>query len=238
MGGEALAAARLDWRGVGGDRAHALLDRRGSRGPLADGPAGAAAAGLVGHHPDAPDDRLDPADPPPPRLRAPDGTAWGWDDPAWTTPWPPISAWPWAATSTWRASRTSRRRSWSPRRRPGGRSPRPWPPGRAAALPHQPAPGAGRAGVRRGALGGRPAPGRRGHPGLRPPLRLLRDPDPRPRRPEPLAGAAALAAPPPRGPVRGQRPGGGWGTVRVGDPVTGSRSRPPPAEPRPATGGM
>src|SRR5918993_1223609 len=32
-------------------------------------------------YPEAPDDRLDPADPPPPSLRAPDGREWGWDDP-------------------------------------------------------------------------------------------------------------------------------------------------------------
>ena len=31
LGGEALAAARLDWRGLGGDRAYALLDRREGR---------------------------------------------------------------------------------------------------------------------------------------------------------------------------------------------------------------
>jgi hypothetical protein len=32
-------------------------------------------------YPDAPDDRLDPADPPPPTVTAPDGTRWAWDDP-------------------------------------------------------------------------------------------------------------------------------------------------------------
>jgi uncharacterized protein YcbX len=31
LGGEALAAARLDRCGLGGDRAYALLDRRGGR---------------------------------------------------------------------------------------------------------------------------------------------------------------------------------------------------------------
>ena len=31
LGGEALGAARLDWRGLGGDRAHALLDVREGR---------------------------------------------------------------------------------------------------------------------------------------------------------------------------------------------------------------
>jgi uncharacterized protein len=82
MGGERLAAARLDWRGLGGDRAHALLDLREGR----DGRwlTVRQAPGLLAWsaaYPDAPDDRLDPADPPRPSLRAPDGTVWGWDDP-------------------------------------------------------------------------------------------------------------------------------------------------------------
>jgi uncharacterized protein YcbX len=82
LGGEALAAARLDWRGLGGDRAYALLDRREGRDGRwltvrqAPGMLAWSAA-----YPDAPDDRLDPADPPPPTLRGPDGRLWGWDDP-------------------------------------------------------------------------------------------------------------------------------------------------------------
>jgi uncharacterized protein YcbX len=82
LGGEALAAARLDWRGLGGDRAHALLDRREGRDGRwltvrqAPGMLAWSAA-----YPDAPDDRLDPADPPPPTLHGPDGRVWGWDDP-------------------------------------------------------------------------------------------------------------------------------------------------------------
>jgi uncharacterized protein len=82
MGGEALAAARLDWRGVGGDRAHALLDRRpGREGRWLTVRQAPGLLAWSAAYPDAPDDRLDPADPPPPRLRAPDGAAWGWDDP-------------------------------------------------------------------------------------------------------------------------------------------------------------
>jgi uncharacterized protein len=82
MGGEALAAARLDWRGVGGDRAHALLDRReGREGRWLTVRQAPRLLAWSAAYPDAPDDRLDPADPPPPRLRAPDGTVWGWDDP-------------------------------------------------------------------------------------------------------------------------------------------------------------
>jgi uncharacterized protein YcbX len=81
-GGEALAAARLDRRGVGGDRAHALLDRReGREGRWLTVRQAPRLLAWAAAYPDAPDDRLDPADPPPPRLLAPDGTAWGWDDP-------------------------------------------------------------------------------------------------------------------------------------------------------------
>ena len=82
LGGERLAAARLDWRGLGGDRAHALLDRREGREDrwLTIRQAPRLLAWSAAYR-EAPDDRLDPADPPPPTLRAPDGTAWAWDDP-------------------------------------------------------------------------------------------------------------------------------------------------------------
>jgi uncharacterized protein YcbX len=82
LGGEALGAARLNWRGLGGDRAHALLDPREGRGgrwlTIRQAPQMLAWSAA---YPEAPDDQLDPADPPPPTLRAPDGTVWGWDDP-------------------------------------------------------------------------------------------------------------------------------------------------------------
>jgi uncharacterized protein YcbX len=82
LGGEALAAARLDRCGLGGDRAYALLDRRGGREgrwvTIRQAPRMLAWSAA---YPDAPDDRLDPAAPPPPRLRAPDGRRWDWDDP-------------------------------------------------------------------------------------------------------------------------------------------------------------
>ena len=82
LGGEALGAARLDWRGLGGDRAHALLDRReGREGRWLTVRQAPRMLAWSAAYPDAPDDRLDPADPPPPSLRAPDGTVWGWDDP-------------------------------------------------------------------------------------------------------------------------------------------------------------
>src|SRR5215211_211596 len=82
LGGERLDAARLDWRGVGGDRAHALLDlREGREGRWLTVRQAPRMLAWSAAYPDAPDDRLDPADPPPPSLRAPDGTVWGWDDP-------------------------------------------------------------------------------------------------------------------------------------------------------------
>ena len=82
LGGEALGAARLDWRGVGGDRAYALLDQReGREGRWLTVRQAPRMLAWSAAYPDAPDDRLDPADPPPPSLRGPDGRAWGWDDP-------------------------------------------------------------------------------------------------------------------------------------------------------------
>jgi uncharacterized protein len=82
FGGEALAAARLDWRGLGGDRAHALLDlREGREGRWLTVRQAPRMLAWSATYPDAPDDHLDPADPPPPTVAAPDGIRWGWDDP-------------------------------------------------------------------------------------------------------------------------------------------------------------
>jgi uncharacterized protein len=82
LGGEPLAAARLGWRGLGGDRAHALLDRRAGReGRWLTVRQAPRMLAWSAAYPDAPDDRLDPGRPPPPTLRAPDGTVWAWDDP-------------------------------------------------------------------------------------------------------------------------------------------------------------
>ena len=82
LGGEALAAARLDWRGLGGDRAYALLDRReGREGRWVTIRQAPQMLAWSAAYPEAPDDRLDPADPPPPTLHGPGGHRWGWDDP-------------------------------------------------------------------------------------------------------------------------------------------------------------
>jgi uncharacterized protein YcbX len=81
MGGEAVDALRIDGRGAGGDRTHALFDlHRGAPRRLTARQAPrmlAWAAAYPGH----PDDALDPAAPPAPRLTAPDGRAFAWDDP-------------------------------------------------------------------------------------------------------------------------------------------------------------
>jgi uncharacterized protein len=83
LGGEQLAAARLDRHGLGGDRTYALLDRReGRQDRWVTARQAPRMLAWSAAYPDAPDDRLDPAQPPPPTLRAPDGTRWGWDDPA------------------------------------------------------------------------------------------------------------------------------------------------------------
>jgi uncharacterized protein len=82
LGGEALEAARLDWRGLGGDRAHALLDlRKGREGRWLTVRQAPRLLAWSAAYPEAPGDRLDPADPPPPTLRGPDGRRWRWDDP-------------------------------------------------------------------------------------------------------------------------------------------------------------
>jgi uncharacterized protein len=82
MAGERLRAARLDGRGVGGDRTHALLDAGdGQPGRLLTASRAPRLLAWAAAYPDAPDDALDPDAPPLPRLRAPDGTVWGWDEP-------------------------------------------------------------------------------------------------------------------------------------------------------------
>jgi len=82
MAGERLRAARLDGRGVGGDRTHALLDvRNGGRDRLLTASRAPRLLAWAAAYPGTPDHALDPAAPPPPSVRAPDGILWGWDEP-------------------------------------------------------------------------------------------------------------------------------------------------------------
>jgi uncharacterized protein YcbX len=81
LGGEPAPALRLDARGIAGDRAHALFDEhKGAPRRLtvrqAPGMLRWSAA-----YPDRPGDALDPAAVPLPRVTAPDGAVFAWDDP-------------------------------------------------------------------------------------------------------------------------------------------------------------
>ena len=81
LGGEPVSALRVDPRGVGGDRTHALFDvHRGAPRRLTAREAPRMLAWAAAY-PAAPDDALDPTAPPLPRLTAPDGRAFAWDDP-------------------------------------------------------------------------------------------------------------------------------------------------------------
>ena len=80
MGGEPVRSLRLDWRGVGGDRTHAVLfDAKTGRRPL----TAREAAGLLAFrasYPFAPDAGLDPAHPPPAQVTTPEGEHLNWPD--------------------------------------------------------------------------------------------------------------------------------------------------------------
>lgn len=78
LAGEPVTALRVDGRGVGGDRAHALLDVfQGEPRVLTARQAPRLLAWSAGY--DGAD--VDPADPPLPVLTAPGGTRRAWDDP-------------------------------------------------------------------------------------------------------------------------------------------------------------
>ena len=77
MGGERVGALRLDWRGAGGDRTHAVLwERRGELRRL----TAREAPGLLRWHASYDGADVDPAAPPVARAAAPDGRAFGWED--------------------------------------------------------------------------------------------------------------------------------------------------------------
>lgn len=79
MAGEPVEALRVDRRGAGGDRTHALIWEGTNRRLTAR-----QAPRMLAWHAryDVPGADLDPGDPPLPRLTAPDGSEHEWDDPA------------------------------------------------------------------------------------------------------------------------------------------------------------
>jgi uncharacterized protein YcbX len=81
MGGEEVRSFRLDERGVGGDRTHAVIHHhKGEWKPLS---AREAPRLLTWHasYPFAPDAGLRPDDPPHAQVTGPDGRSWRWGDP-------------------------------------------------------------------------------------------------------------------------------------------------------------
>ena len=81
MGGEEVRSFRLDERGVGGDRTHAVIHHhKGEWKPLT---AREAPRLLTWHasYPFAPDAGLRPDDPPHAQVTGPDGRSWRWGDP-------------------------------------------------------------------------------------------------------------------------------------------------------------
>ncbi|HKS44802.1 MAG TPA: MOSC N-terminal beta barrel domain-containing protein [Amycolatopsis sp.] len=77
LGGERIAAARLDGRGLVGDRVHALIDLRPNRAgqALTVRQVPQLLTWSSGYGPSV----IDPSGPP--VLRAPDGESWSWTDP-------------------------------------------------------------------------------------------------------------------------------------------------------------
>jgi uncharacterized protein YcbX len=82
MAGEPVDAARLDGRGLAGDRAHALFDvHKGQPRRLTVRQVPRLLRWSAAYE-SAPGDALDPDDVPAPVLTAPDGRRLGWEDPA------------------------------------------------------------------------------------------------------------------------------------------------------------
>ncbi|MBJ7329344.1 MAG: MOSC domain-containing protein [Solirubrobacteraceae bacterium] len=81
MGGEPVGALRIDPRGAGGDRTHAVWHvHKGEPQPLTAREAPGLLAWSARYA--TPGDALDPTTPPEPELTAPDGTRFAWSDPA------------------------------------------------------------------------------------------------------------------------------------------------------------
>jgi uncharacterized protein YcbX len=81
LGGEPASALRLDPRGVAGDRAHALFDTFKAAPRRLTIRQAAAMLRWTASYADHPGDAVDPGDVPLPRVVAPDGAAFAWDDP-------------------------------------------------------------------------------------------------------------------------------------------------------------
>jgi uncharacterized protein len=81
MGGERVNSLRVDVRGAGGDRTHAVThEHKGERKPLTAREAPRLLAWSASY-PFSADAALDPAEPPVATVRAPDGTYFSWGDP-------------------------------------------------------------------------------------------------------------------------------------------------------------
>ena len=81
MGGERVRSTRVDERGLGGDRTHALMhEHKGARKPLTAREAPRLLAWRASY-PFAPDASLEPDDPPHAQVAAPNGKAFQWGDP-------------------------------------------------------------------------------------------------------------------------------------------------------------
>jgi uncharacterized protein len=85
MAGERVNSLRVDGRGAGGDRTHAVLhEHKGTRKPLTAREAPRLLAWKAGYPFDM-DAGLDPADPPLAMVTAPDGHRYRWGDPRLVT---------------------------------------------------------------------------------------------------------------------------------------------------------
>lgn len=81
MAGEPLRATRMDERGVGGDRSHAVLyEHKGAWKPLTAREAPRLLAWRA-RYPSAADAAVRPEDPPPAEVTGPEERSWRWGDP-------------------------------------------------------------------------------------------------------------------------------------------------------------
>jgi uncharacterized protein YcbX len=81
MAGEQVGSMRVDARGAGGDRTHALWTERKGRPAVVTARETRSLLRWQAGYPDAPGDRVAPDAPPMATVRAPDGRMLRWDDP-------------------------------------------------------------------------------------------------------------------------------------------------------------